>query len=312
MDYDEAMTLETAERQAEYVKEQEAKADGLGLVFADAFLRGMRDIGYKSPAWALSEMIDNSVQAQATTVEIVFGKMISKQGGQQPQQIALVDNGIGMIPEMISYAVRWGGTDRENDRHGFGRYGYGLPSSTVSMAKLYSVYSKSPGGEWYRVTVDIDDLAEVAGDVEAINERLQPVQETPPRWVLEAAQHIDLEKASSGTVVTLDDLDRLGELTGWKAARGIKAKCMEQFGVVYRNWLSTMRIYVGGDAVEVIDPLFLMEHGRHFDETSIQAEAVEARSFTAVSLRGEEGKVTIRASFLPPNFQLADRLAHLP
>lgn len=310
MSYDGQMTLETAERQTAYVKKQEAMADGLGLVFADAFLRGMRDIGYKSPAWALCEMIDNSVQAQATTIEIVLGEMISKQGGEQPRQIALIDNGIGMIPKMIGYAVRWGGTARENDRHGFGRYGYGLPSSAVSMAKRYSVYSKSPGSEWHCVTVDIDALANVASDVKAINKQLRPTQTPPPSWVRAAAKHINLDEAASGTVITLEDLDRLSEMTGWKAVRGIKAKCMEQFGVVYRNWLSTVRIYVDGTAVEAIDPLFIMEHGRYYDETAVMAEAVEARTFTATSPRGQEGRVTIRASLLPPNFQLEDPSAY--
>jgi hypothetical protein len=306
MKYDDEMTLETTERQANYVKEQEVLGDGLGLVFADAFLRGMRDIGYKSPAWALSEMIDNSVQAQATKVEIVFGDLVSKRGGKQIRRLALVDNGVGMIPEMISYAVRWGGTDREDDRHGFGRYGYGLPSSAVSMAKLYSVYSKAPGGEWHRVTVDIYDLASVARDVDEVNARLKPVQAAPPEWVVAAAEHVDLKAADSGTVVTLDDLDRLRDLSGWKTAKSIKAQCMERFGTVYRHWLSDLQVYVDGDPVEAIDPLFLMEHGRYYDETEVMAEAVEARQFTVVSSRGKEGRVTLRASFLPPNFQSAE------
>ena len=67
------MVIDNVERQTNYVKKQKAKGNGLGLVFADAFLRGMRDIGYKSPAWALAEEVDNSWQAGATTVSIRFG-----------------------------------------------------------------------------------------------------------------------------------------------------------------------------------------------------------------------------------------------
>ena len=66
-------------------------------------------------------------------------------------------------PEMIGYAVRWGGTDREGDRTGFGRYGYGMPSSLVSLGKRYTVYSKANGTKWHAVTVDIDELADAAG-----------------------------------------------------------------------------------------------------------------------------------------------------
>src|SRR5262249_2603861 len=59
------MTIDTIDRQRRYVETQKEKSKGLGLVFADAFLRGMRDLGYKSPGWALAEILDNSLQAAA-------------------------------------------------------------------------------------------------------------------------------------------------------------------------------------------------------------------------------------------------------
>src|SRR5207302_5353341 len=142
-----SMTIETIDRQRRYVQAQKQKGHGLGVVFADAFLRGMRDLGYKNPAWALAEMIDNAVQAAADTVTIRFGFEDANRTRTKPDRLAICDNGNGMIPEMISYAVRWGGTDREGDRKGFGRYGYGLPSSAVSLAKRYVVYSRADGGD---------------------------------------------------------------------------------------------------------------------------------------------------------------------
>src|SRR5262249_5678534 len=119
------MTIETVDRQRNYVASQKKKGKGLGLVFADAFLRGMLHFGYKIPAWPLAEEIDNSFQAAADTVTIRFGFDPKNKSKKKPDIVALSDNGNGMIPEMISYAVRWGGTDREDDRTGFGRYGYG-------------------------------------------------------------------------------------------------------------------------------------------------------------------------------------------
>lgn len=160
------MTIDTIGRQQKYVDAQKEKGHGLGVVFADAFLRGMRDLGYKNPAWALAEELDNSFQAGADTVAIRFGFESSNKTRVKPDLVAVCDNGNGMIPDMISYAVRWGGTDREGDRNGFGRYGYGLPSSAVSLAKRYTVYSKANGSEWHAVTVDIDELAAAAGDIE--------------------------------------------------------------------------------------------------------------------------------------------------
>src|SRR5438309_4257878 len=168
------MTIETVERQKKYVESQKEKGNGLGIVFADAFLRGMRDIGYKNAAWSTAEKVDNALQAGATTVSIRFGFERDNKSHTKPDMVAICDDGNGMIPEMISYAVRWGGTDREGDRTGFGRYGYGLPSAAVSLAKRYTVYARAPKGEWHAVTVDIDELAASAGDIDKTRELLSP------------------------------------------------------------------------------------------------------------------------------------------
>ncbi|MBX9897554.1 MAG: hypothetical protein K2Y17_06595 [Qipengyuania sp.] len=41
-------------RQRRYIAEQTKKGGGLGLVFVDAFIRGMRKNRYKTPAWAIA------------------------------------------------------------------------------------------------------------------------------------------------------------------------------------------------------------------------------------------------------------------
>lgn len=300
------MTTETTERQRAYVKAQKDKGHGLGVVFADAFLRGMRDIGYKNPAWALAEQIDNAVQAAAKTISFRFGFDKGNKSRAKPDQLALIDDGNGMIPEMLGYAVRWGGTDREGDRHGFGRYGYGLPSSAVSMAKRYTVYSKTPDSSWHSVTVDIDDLASAAIDIKRTEELLTAKPATLPKWVVESEDQIDLKSLESGTVVVLEELDRLRTLTGWIKAKTLQTKLLQHFGMIYRHWLGERRVFVDGTRALPVDPLFLMEHGRFFDETPVRAIRVEARTFEVETSRGTTGTVTIRAALLPPNFQLKD------
>ncbi len=296
------MTLESTERQRAYVDEMKAKAPGAGIVFAAAFLRGMRDIGYKNPAWAIAEMIDNAFQASADAVEIRLGFDLENESEAKPDMLAVIDNGVGMIPEMISYAVRWGGTDRENDRSGFGRYGYGLPSSAVSLACHYIIYSKTAGDDWHAVTVDIEKLALAVDNTKKIEQMLKAEPKQPPEW-LQSGSAIELEKLESGTIVVLDELDRLKRLSGWKTRKTLASKLHQHFGVIYRHWMPERRIVVDGEVTEVVDPLFLMEHGRHFDLNKDRAAKVETRSFTAVTARRTEGWVSIRASSLPPNFQ---------
>ena len=303
------MTMDNVERQAAYVKAQKNKGKGLGIVFADAFLRGMRDIGYKNPAWALAEEVDNSFQAAATAVSIRLGFLPENPGHTKPDMLAIIDDGNGMIPEMISYAVRWGGTDREDDRAGFGRFGYGLPSSIVSLAKAYTVFSKTRNTDWHAVSVDLDKLASAAGNPEKTEKLLAARRAELPMWVMQIEDKIDLASIASGTVIVLEDLDRLRKMTGWITTTTLGPKLLQHFGVIYRHFLPERRIIVDGTLAQAVDPLFLMEHARFYDETPVRSEKVATRTFTVSNSKGEEGIVTIRASVLPPNFQLVDQSA---
>ncbi|MEG3162707.1 ATP-binding protein [Sphingomonas sp. LB2R24] len=292
-------------RQRRFLAREDKKSKKLGLVFADAFIRGMREIGYKNPAWALAELIDNSFQAGADTVDIRMKDVDWKMERSPPSQVAIIDNGIGMLSKMISHSVRWGGTDRENDRQGFGRYGYGLPSAAVSLAKSYSVYSKTEGKKWYVVHVDLEALGNAAGDDDRVDELLAPQLAELPLWLNSADGKLDVTEFGSGTIVVLETLDRLKTMGGWISGKSLKVKLLQHFGVIYRNTLQDKKIFIAGDATEIIDPLFLLPDARYGDETDVRSKQIKTAAFETVGAFGK-GVVRIRAAVLPPNFQLAD------
>lgn len=301
-----ATLVDDLQRQRDYVKKQKGlRKQGFGIVFADAFLRGIRDLGYKSPATALDELIDNSIQAGATLVDIQFG--FRGKAESKPDHIAVIDNGHGMPPEMIRYAVAWGGTHRENDRHGFGRYGYGLPSSAVSIARRYTVYSKEPGGEWHAVTIDLDELANKARGGEASIPEAR-VEEPPPfvrgHELNERSKKHALADFASGTAIVLEELDRLP--SGWVTTAVLRDKLRKHIGATYRHLMPASRLFVHGDPVDPVDPLFLMENARFVRETSVQAQAVSSTDLEVEVTKGEKGRVRMRAAFLPANFHLAN------
>src|ERR1041385_4307497 len=113
------------ERMRQKATELSGTGDSMGLVMADALIRGMRDIGYKNTAFALFELVDNAIQAGAQKISI---ELASAKGGPEVTDIAVVDDGHGMPREWLRYSIRWGGThrDRLQDRTGFGRDGYGM------------------------------------------------------------------------------------------------------------------------------------------------------------------------------------------
>ena len=126
------------------------------LIATEAFFEGIRDSGYKSTATAVDEFIDNSIQAQANRIDVVYDTGNARRQSRDISNVAIIDNGHGMEPDMMRASVTWGGTHRHNDRSGFGRYGFGLPSAAINITRQYGVYSRVKGGEWYSVPINLN------------------------------------------------------------------------------------------------------------------------------------------------------------
>jgi hypothetical protein len=284
------------EAQRDYVKQLENEGASFDLMVAASFVRGIRELGYKSNAHAIDELIDNSEQAGATNVHIAFG--FAGKSDTKPTALAVIDDGHGMEATMIRAAMMWGGTHREGDRRGFGRFGYGLPSASVSISRRYAVYSWVVGSRGVQaVTFDVDVLA--AGKYRSAEGRTV-VPETRaaelPGWVTEyIATHFPGGMPASGTVVLLDSLDRLQ----WKTTKVLREKLSDHLGVTYRNYLRVMAITVDGKPVEPVDPLFLTAGARFFanDAEGLPPAAFEVKD---TNTGGSLGVVKVRYSYLPP------------
>src|SRR2546428_3521060 len=100
------------QRQRDYVKELELRNFDYGLVLANAFVKGMRDLGYKSTAYALNELNDNSIQSGARKIHVAFGYEPANKSQKKPDMLAVIDDGHGMDPAMIRAAGILGGTHR--------------------------------------------------------------------------------------------------------------------------------------------------------------------------------------------------------
>lgn len=243
-------------------KELVAQLDksGWSLIVGDAFVRGMRDIGYKSTSYALSELIDNSVQANATWTDIIFGY---NKGGAKPSQIAVIDNGWGMVPAMVRASLVWGAGTRPNDRRGFGKYGYGLPSASVSQCLRVEVFSKTADGPWAKSYLDVEEIAN--GDWTTNHHINTPeiVMEQPPEFVVKHLESANRWPLEHGTVVVWDKLD--GSRLDYKTRDALRDNLVSNLGVIYRNYLVDVPMTVDGQRVEPCDPLFLTPGFRYYD-----------------------------------------------
>jgi hypothetical protein len=283
--------------QRELIEKLESQHFGWDILVGDAFVRGMRDIGYKSTSFALAELIDNSVQAAATRVDIVFGF----DAGAKPTQIAVVDDGYGMEPKMIRASLIWGAGTRAEDRQGFGKYGYGLPSSSVSQCTRVTVYSKTADGGWYSAYLDIDEI-KIGKWTNANRIQIPEEQpEEPPAFVVKA-----LEKEGRwsgfdhGTVIVWDGIDRVNP----KRREELRNKLVTNLGVVFRNYLQNTPMTVDGTEVEPCDPLFLTEGFRYH---AIDDDRAVAFPSAVVEVKDQKtgevvGRMRVRYARMPSTF----------
>ena len=118
--------------------------NGHSIVAVDKFIQATRDSGYKGTASAIAELIDNALQAEADQIEVFIQK--TGEDPRYPLEVCVCDNGSGMDPFTLRQAMRFGGSSRFNDRSGIGRYGMGLPNSSLSQARTVCSTTKSLAG----------------------------------------------------------------------------------------------------------------------------------------------------------------------
>jgi hypothetical protein len=271
---------------------------GWDIIVGDAFVRGMRDIGYKSTAYAMAELVDNAVEASAQHIDIVFG---FEGASEKPTSIAVIDDGYGMEPKMVRAALIWGAGTRAAKRDGYGKYGYGLPSASVSQCQRITIYSKTSGGSWTSCYLDIDEISNGTWTKGSRLEMPNEKAEEPPAFAIKfLKQEKRWAEFDHGTVVVWEKLDRVE----YKQRAKLRDHLVADLGVVYRNVLVATPMTVDGVKVLPCDPLFLTPGFRGYDIDEDRAIPLEP-AIVAVKDKetGKEvGHLKVRFSRLPATF----------
>ena len=226
-------------------------------------VESQRKSAYKNTPRAAREIIDNAFEAGAKHVWVIFRRPSEAERAKHERRdavsaIAFIDNGPGMRPNMARYALSWGGGTRFNDPTGIGRFGFGLPNSSINQTRRVEVYTRTnPDTGWVRAVLDISaEKMNLFGLV-----KVEPVEEGVdlPQWVADYIKRnkIDLP---SGTIVVWERPDRLSA----RSASKLRENMLDDFGVVYRYLLDKFEIIVDGVSVEKVDPLFLTGNARYY------------------------------------------------
>lgn len=189
-------------------------------------VEALRDSGYMSTTHALAELIDNSIESGATSIE-VFG--VTQQDDTTRRftlkELAVLDNGGGMDAETLRRSLRYGdGTRRE--RQGIGRFGVGLPNSSMSQAKQVDVWSWQSG-----VTNALHTRLSIVDVNSGLNEIPEPKLKSIPNVYRDKSR---MEFGDSGTLVRWSDLDRVE----WKRVSTTFRHTEALLGRLYRRFLA--------------------------------------------------------------------------
>ena len=261
--------LTEIERQQEYLKKL---PDGFefSLFNYKVALESQRKSAYKTTAAAAREIVDNSIEAGSSQIDIVFRQSKSKSGHRLVDAIAFIDDGPGMLRDMIRYALSWGGGTHhdEPELNHIGRFGFGLPNSSINQTRLVEVYSRTAAEEpIYKSWLNIDEFMEAG--TESVPD---PVEADLPEFVEQylKCNHVNFEH---GTIVVWLNPDRLS----YKRAARLKEHMVEDFGVVYRYFLLNpnlpLDLTVEGKKVLPVHPLFAEPAALLYEPPSADPEA---------------------------------------
>jgi hypothetical protein len=209
------------------------------LVSLSSFIQATRDSGYRGLPSALAELIDNSFEAKAKKVAITFVE--EKTSGESKFAVVIGDDGTGMKPSVLKIALQFGGSTRFNSRQSAGRYGMGLPNSSLSQARHVEVYSWTRRHVIWRTHLDVDEV--VSGLVSTVP--------TPKR--VEEVPFANILDSEHGTVVVWKQCDRLDV----KRIKKVIPKLRVELGRIFRVPLCAGKsITIDGEDIQPIDPLF--------------------------------------------------------
>ena len=203
------------------------------IVSAELTIEAMRDSGYKDTDHALAELIDNSVEAKADLVEIIAVERLSdpQKPYARPQvsEIAVVDNGEGMNSTTLRRALKFGdGTRRLNrQKGGIGRFGVGLPQSSISQCLRVDIWTWQNGADnAYHCYLDLDEIKSTGQQ-----EVPEPVfSSVPERWKEVATTTSE----TAGTLVVWSKLDRVQ----WRGGAKTIERTADLCGRVYRKFIT--------------------------------------------------------------------------
>lgn len=205
---------------------------------AEYLINSLRSIGYQFKT-AIADIIDNSLSASATEIDILF------LWNNSDCEVTITDNGCGMSEEELILAMTFAGKNVKDNREkiDLGRFGLGLKSASLSQARILSVYSKKNN--------KVSSFEWNLNKLEALGDGV---------WALSKVEQIpyEFESLITGTIVRWKDLD--GIFTpgfGESAFLDLMDIVEEHISIIFHKYIENgVLIRINGNLVAPLDPFF--------------------------------------------------------
>ena len=206
---------------------------------AGRLILALRESAGYNPYVVMSDIIDNSIDADAKTIRVFIRKCDGK------SQVVISDDGYGMSKETLHEALRLGSNIEKDKVCDLGCFGIGLKVGAIAIGKRLTVLTKEKEGVWNKKILDISQV--VALD----------------RWVvfspsLEEKDQVLIDECEcsgrdgSGTIVILEELDRFPISVTTQTANILRKKISRIF---WKKIVEGLVIEINGEKVDPYDPL---------------------------------------------------------
>ena len=229
---------------------------------ANALIESLRSIGYNFES-AISDLIDNSISANAKNIHINFEF-------NPTLKLSILDDGHGMTQDELIHAMRFGSQDPtiERERSDLGRFGLGLKSASLSQCKKLTVLSKK-NNQVSAACWDLDYIKQVQDwKINLLNQ--ESIIE------INSLHKEEFEKAKHGTVVVWSNFDRFDFSSAdfQKSFLETIQSLESHLSLVFHRFLerdrNKLNIYINGYKIIANDPFLRSNLSTQKKETQIK------------------------------------------
>lgn len=238
---------------------------------AAKLLSSLRNTGYDSYS-AIEDIVDNSIDAGARTIRVNIGSK------DKETYVLIADDGCGMDENILDEALKLGSATQKDELSDLGKFGMGLCTASISMAKKLEVITCQQGAKTLYSCQDLDQIVEK-------NEFLKELGQANSEQV---QKFKDVIEGDRGTVVILTKVDRISN-TNLSIFSSTLAK---EMGRIYRKFIQAgIKFIVNDKEIESIDPLML-------DHAETQTWSDEEYDLPSGSNATKE-KIKVKIAILP-------------